>query len=497
MGLKNAADTWRIVQQLGFEKARVDWRRTLVLSMSAGMYVAFACLAATSISYALPGVKATDPGIPKLVFSFIFPLGLNIIVQTQSMLFTGQSMMLGAALLYYKNRKTFRLLLKNWSLVYIGNLVGCVLVSYLFGYLSDLYAEDYYKVSLRATAERKVNAGAAVNLLRGIPANVLVCISLFCGFAAEDAAGRILAMWGPIFMFAAFGFEHSVANMVFLTLGLLFGADISIWDAVLQNLLPSTLGNIIGGVCLVAAPMWFCFTVAPPLKKHIPANPMPGSVAVALLHAPRPEIINLSQEPVVQFAKRYLSKEGGIVDAWVHANVIRDPGGNPCRVVSQVYKYDPALNVVDESVDPGMIIAGLTPTGQITRIEFVDGTFCKMLEYKGDEQHDLIGKTVDEITLKEDARVAEHAFGRLLHIPSPLHGLSHSLSHASASGGSNAFHDDAVPHQDIHGAQDFHDSLSLFHGHTNSDCQHDSVLVSIPSPPTSQASNSSTAPTKK
>jgi len=238
------------IAHLGVVDAKIPWHKTLYLGLLAGLFVSlsgiFAMNAAGGIAVE---TRTAYPAIPKLIVGATFPTGLFLIVLFGGELFTGNSMVMAVA---FMNRKVSALeLVENWFLVFISNLAGCLLTSYLFGYLTNVFVSEPFRSFVVGIAENKVSLGWGSAFLRAIPANALVCLGIFLGMASRDVAGKIIAMWFPIFAFATSGFEHCVANMFFIPIGMLYGASVSIADFVALNLIPVILGNIVGGAFLV------------------------------------------------------------------------------------------------------------------------------------------------------------------------------------------------------------------------------------------------------
>ncbi|CUA74959.1 putative transporter YrhG [Bacillus subtilis subsp, subtilis str. 168] [Rhizoctonia solani] len=164
-------------------------------------------------------------------------------------LFTGNTMILSIGV--YNKVVPIRLLLINWIVVYIGNWCGCLITAYFFGYLTDLFESESYRSYLSAVTLSKLEEhGWGVLFLKAIPANAMVCMAVMLGLASRDSAGKIMALWFPVVMFVLCGFEHSVANMFFTSLGLMYGAPSTIrrqWF----NQSAAIPGNLIGGAIVI------------------------------------------------------------------------------------------------------------------------------------------------------------------------------------------------------------------------------------------------------
>jgi formate/nitrite transporter len=264
------------VEHIGVIKAKLATVPTLALGLLAGAFIAFGAMFFTLVM--------TQAGLgfgpARLLGGVAFSLGLILVVVAGAELFTGNSLIVMA----WAHRKiTARALLRNWSLVYLANLAGAlgtVLLVYWSGHLS--LSEHMVGAQALKIAAVKVNLPFTEAFFRGVLCNVLVCLAVWLCYAAHDVASKILAIVFPISAFVALGFEHSVANMYLVPIGILAAADPSIVHAsglsgvalagldgsgFLRNLLPVTLGNIVGGGVLVAAVYYLIYLRDWPVKR--------------------------------------------------------------------------------------------------------------------------------------------------------------------------------------------------------------------------------------
>jgi formate/nitrite transporter len=198
-----------------------------------------------------------EPGLQKFIFAAVFPVGLMLVVIAGAELFTGNAATCVPAAL--SGRITWRAVLRNWTLSYVGNFVGSLAVAYFLTFLTGLLLKDPWLSSIVGIAEGKVSQDFVVLLLKGIGCNWLVCLAVWLAVSADDIAGKILAIWFPIMTFVAIGFEHSVANMYFIPAGMMYGASVSWGQFLFNNLLPVTIGNVIGGTVFVGVVYWFLY----------------------------------------------------------------------------------------------------------------------------------------------------------------------------------------------------------------------------------------------
>jgi nitrite transporter NirC len=245
------------VQSLGDQAAaKLDaQRRSLashfVRSMLAGMYVG----AAIALIFTVGAYMSTGaPGAVKLVMGVCFGGALTMVIFAGSELFTGSNLVLTLGVMTKK--ASARDLLSNWIWTWIGNLAGSALLAVLVVRSGILYAEPVHGFILKLV-ETKMNLPAEQLILRAVLANWLVCLGVWMAARTKDDTAKILLIWWCMFTFIACGYEHSVANMCGLLLGLLMehGPNIT-WAGYGYNLGLATLGNIVGGAVFVAAMYW-------------------------------------------------------------------------------------------------------------------------------------------------------------------------------------------------------------------------------------------------
>ncbi len=263
-------------EEVGVVKANYGPRRLLVLGILAGGFIALGAVFATTVS---ADAGSMPFGITKLISGFVFSLGLILVIISGAELFTGNNLIVMA---WASKKISTKKLLRNWIFVYIGNFIGAVGTAALL-FLSGQYTFGGGAVGL--TALNIANAKAEIGLLEafvlGILCNVLVCLAIWMAMSARTTADKILAVVFPITAFVAAGFEHSIANMYFIPIGLLIkaGAPASFWTAIgmsagdyvnltwsnmlVNNLIPVTLGNIFGGTFLVGIVYWALYLRTP------------------------------------------------------------------------------------------------------------------------------------------------------------------------------------------------------------------------------------------
>lgn len=241
----------------GEEKAKLAWWKTLILSIVAGGYVGLGgttCYLVGGTLNAAPGfADATkhDYGIYKLIFgAFGFPFAFMAIIICGSELFTSQCVY--TFLAWLEGKITMVEGTKMLFLTWVGNFIGCVIIAWLFWEGQSFAGHDH---TLILAVNQKLSLDWGVVVIRGIFANWFVAIATWMSNAALDLAGKGVAVFLPIFSFAAIGFEHCIANQFVLTMGCFQGAETCSFTTVIwNNLIPATIGNWIGAVLLLALP---------------------------------------------------------------------------------------------------------------------------------------------------------------------------------------------------------------------------------------------------
>src|ERR1041385_2378299 len=264
-------------EEAGVKRAELDPITLLVLAILGGAFVSFGAVFATTVTAGSAAITSADGGtlsaglpygIVRLLNGLAFCLGLVLIVVGGAELFTGNTLIVIA----WASRKiTARALLQNWTLAFIGNFIGAFATAVLL-FASTQYTFGSGAVGLVAlnTAHAKTSLAFFPALTLAILCNTLVCLAVWMCYGARTTIDRVVTIVPPIAGFAAAGFEHSIANIYFIPLGLLIkaGAPDSFWNSIGKsaadfpnltwanfagNLVPVTIGNIIGGSIMVAA----------------------------------------------------------------------------------------------------------------------------------------------------------------------------------------------------------------------------------------------------
>jgi formate transporter FocA len=256
----------------GVAKARLGPYRMLALAMLAGAFIALGAVFSTTVT---AGGQAVPYGLLRVAAGLAFSLGLILVVVAGAELFTGNNLIVMA---WASGDVTTAQMLRNWIIVYLGNFIGAVVTAAMM-YFCEQYRLAGGVVGLAALnlAQAKASLDFFPALVLGVLCNVLVCLAVWLCMSARSTTDKILSIVMPIAAFVAAGFEHSVANMYFIPVALFIkaGAPQSFWAAIgktaadfpaltwgrflVGNLLPVTLGNIIGGAGLVGLVYWFIY----------------------------------------------------------------------------------------------------------------------------------------------------------------------------------------------------------------------------------------------
>lgn len=260
-------------ENVGVAKAHLATLEMFALAVLAGAFIALGAIFATTVTTGSGGVLPF--GVVKLLGGLVFCLGLILVVVAGAELFTGNNLIVMA---WASGKVSTTQLLRNWVIVYLGNFVGSVLTA-LMMFVSQQYTFGGGAIGLNALniANSKVNLGFLPAIVLGIFCNALVCLAVWLCISARTTTDKILAIIFPITAFVAAGFEHSVANMYFIPIGLLIKggaapeffrqtgttaaeyANLTWSNFFFANLLPVTIGNIIGGGLMVGLVYWFIY----------------------------------------------------------------------------------------------------------------------------------------------------------------------------------------------------------------------------------------------
>jgi formate/nitrite transporter len=270
---KTIAET--LASTVGVGKATSPWMTVFILGILAGAYIGFGGLLSTSVTFDLGA--ALGLGFKKFLAGSVFSVGLILVVIAGAELFTGNNLMISSVM---TKDIGFSAMVKRWGLVYLANFIGSLVLALIL-YLSGLWKTGGGAMGAAAVAVAygKVNLGFMEALVRAIGCNWLVCLAVWMALAARQVISKIWAIYFPIMAFVAIGFEHCVANMYFIPAGIFLHDWAGIagpaafdpaslgWGTFLwRNLLPVTIGNIIGGAVFVGMSYWSAYLRTAPKR---------------------------------------------------------------------------------------------------------------------------------------------------------------------------------------------------------------------------------------
>lgn len=219
--------------------------RYMLLSMMAGIFVGLGII----LIFTIGGVMGDSPA-KKIVMGASFGIALSLVLVIGSELFTGNNMIMTIG--WMEKKVTWQKVLKIWVLSYVGNLLGSLFIAWLYSQtgLAKGAVADFYQ----AVSAGKMNAPFMALFVRGIFCNLLVCLAVMSFIKLKEETAKLLMIWWCLFAFITSGFEHSVANMTLMAVALFIphGVDVT-WAGYAANLIPVTLGNIVGGGLLLGA----------------------------------------------------------------------------------------------------------------------------------------------------------------------------------------------------------------------------------------------------
>jgi formate/nitrite transporter len=276
-------------EDIGLVKAKLGTRRMFALAVLAGAFIAMGAIFATTVGAGSIAVRGADGalaystglpyGVVRLLTGLVFTLGLILVIVGGSELFTGNNLIVMA---FASGKVTLGQLLRNWVIVYVGNFVGSIATAFVV-FLSKQYTFGGGAIGLNvlAVGEAKTSLGFVQAVALGVLCNALVCLAVWLCYSARSTTDRILSIIPPIAAFVAAGFEHSVANMYFIPIALFVRqwGDPAFFEMVgrtaadyphltwggffVSNLIPVTIGNIIGGAVMVGLVYWFIYLRSP------------------------------------------------------------------------------------------------------------------------------------------------------------------------------------------------------------------------------------------
>ena len=250
--------------EISKKKVSYNWLTIILLGILGGMFIALGSELSMMGTFDLP--KFLGTGFSKIMAGSLFSVGLILVVMAGADLFTGNILIITGVL---AKQVKVKQMIRNWLIIYFTNLIGALIIVAIM-YYSNLWNTNDYAMGGYAlmVATKKASLGFWEALVRGIACNWLVCLGVWLGVAGKDAVSKIIGIYVPVMAFVASGFEHAIANMYFLPFGLLMKANDSVvtasklgsavdhlnwYNVIVNNFIPVTIGNIIGGALFVGA----------------------------------------------------------------------------------------------------------------------------------------------------------------------------------------------------------------------------------------------------
>jgi formate transporter FocA len=309
------------MEEVGVSKATLNTWTMFALAILAGAFIGLGAIIATVTTTGLASA-GMGYGLIKLLGGLVFCLGLVAVVVAGAELFTGNNLLIMA---FASGKITASQLLRNWAIVYVGNFVGSIALA-LVMVLTKQYtaAGGAIGANALAIANAKCSLGFVQAIALGLMCNALVCLAVWLCTSARSTTDKIMAIIFPITAFVAAGFEHSVANMYFVPMGLFIKAFAGgpFWDAIgktaadysaltwgaffLKNLLPVTIGNIIGGAGVVGLSYWFIY-----LRPHKVVEVRPGVAPKVMIVDDDRDFVELNTTILTQEGYQVLSAPNG------------------------------------------------------------------------------------------------------------------------------------------------------------------------------------------
>jgi len=252
----------KALSDAGVKKATGKWINLAILGFFAGAFIAFG--AELSIMASIGTSAALGTGVTKILMGSVFSVGLMLVVIAGAELWTGNNLMVISG---FDKKVGWSKILGKWLIVFIFNFFGAIFIALLM-WGSGLWhtGADAWGITAVNIATAKVNLTFVEAFARGIGCNWLVCLAVWLATSAKDTIGKIFAIFFPIMAFVASGFEHIVANMFFIPMGLLIKGEVVAssdgltWaNMVINNFIPVTLGNLVGGAFFVGFLYWWVY----------------------------------------------------------------------------------------------------------------------------------------------------------------------------------------------------------------------------------------------
>ncbi|CCG80976.1 putative Formate/nitrite transporter [Taphrina deformans PYCC 5710] len=268
-----------IMVGVGMHKKQQHLDVIIAKSFLAGVFLSFSGLMTLFVGGGTPGLEANYPAARAMLQAFFYPIGLVFIVLTGAELVTSNMMVFTITCL--QRKATLLDLAKSWTISWLGNLAGSFFVGFILCYWAGILGKDpYMSYTIEFTNMHLTNLTFRQIFLRAIAANWLVCLAVFMSTSAKDIFSKIVAIFLPVWLFVTVGYEHIVANMFLVQMGMYYGAPLSVGEYIWKGMIPVTLGNIVGGGGFVGAVFWYLY-----LYRHSEGSSIGGVVVDSIMES--------------------------------------------------------------------------------------------------------------------------------------------------------------------------------------------------------------------
>lgn len=257
MNYNNPTEAANEFRMAAINKLTKSFPQLALMGILGGIFISFGGLLSVTVAGGMTEAAMSNPGIVKFIAGALFPIGLIMVALTGADLFTSNCA-----------SYTFPLLNKEINLTkffvalllsYIFNFIGAQFIAHTMSANLGMLDGEPWRSYLINYSDAKINQDFITVFVKGIGANWLVCLGMYMGYTAKDVPGKAIGIWIPVMLFVTLGYEHSIANMFFIPAAIYIGADITWLAFITKNLIPATLGNIVGGSVFVGAVYWYLF----------------------------------------------------------------------------------------------------------------------------------------------------------------------------------------------------------------------------------------------
>ncbi|KAJ6228920.1 formate transporter 1-related [Anaeramoeba flamelloides] len=257
-GFYTGEETLQEIIKIGTKKATQKVPKHMLLGLIGGIYIGFSGIQVSITVGGAEGIRNTNPGVAYLMFGALFSLGFIFSVICGGEIFTdGLVYMIPP---FLGKHIKFRNIMSNWIITFLMNLMGAFISAWLLTYESDLLNKDPFNEWIKDFASEKVHEGWFILLLRGVSGGYLAGLAFFLAHSAQDVMSKIMAIFFPILVFGALNLEHVTASMYFIITALLYKAPgITFFKFLWHNLLPVTIGNILGATIMVGSVYYYLY----------------------------------------------------------------------------------------------------------------------------------------------------------------------------------------------------------------------------------------------